>query len=270
MHSRGFSLVELSIVLVILGLLTGGILAGQSLIRASELRALSSEIQRFQAATNTFRDKYFAIPGDFRDATRFWGLQIVGSGCTSNSGIAAASAPGACDGNGNGIVPVIGTADTSGEPFQLWRHLQLAGLIEGTYTGLSGSVGGLDATQGSNIPASRISNGGWLAYTFGVQPGNGSVYGMDYGNSFNFGARTASGTVFSRAPTLLRPEEMWNLDIKMDDGRPAYGNIIAYPWGTAASDNRCTLNAADETDLDSDYNLALNAQVCAFYVRNAF
>ena len=70
---RGFSLVELSIVLVILGLLTGGILAGQSLIRASELRAVSTEFQRYVAAVNTFRDKYFMLPGDMSNATAFWG-----------------------------------------------------------------------------------------------------------------------------------------------------------------------------------------------------
>jgi prepilin-type N-terminal cleavage/methylation domain-containing protein len=59
---RGFSLVELSIVLVILGLLTGGILTGQNLIRAAELRSAVTELQRHQASTQSFRDKYFAIP----------------------------------------------------------------------------------------------------------------------------------------------------------------------------------------------------------------
>ena len=60
----GFSLVELSIVLVILGLLTGGILAGQSLIRAAELRSISTDYSRYIAAVQAFRDKYFALPGD--------------------------------------------------------------------------------------------------------------------------------------------------------------------------------------------------------------
>ena len=46
---QGFSLVELSIVLVILGLLTGGILAGQNLIRAAELRAVTTQINNFSS-----------------------------------------------------------------------------------------------------------------------------------------------------------------------------------------------------------------------------
>lgn len=66
--TRGFSLVELSIVLVILGLLTGGILAGQSLIRAAELRSVTTEYGRWVTAMHSFRDKYMAIPGDMRDA----------------------------------------------------------------------------------------------------------------------------------------------------------------------------------------------------------
>ncbi|MFM9890490.1 MAG: type II secretion system protein, partial [Rickettsiales bacterium] len=69
----GFSLVELSIVLVILGLLTGGILSGQSLIRAAELRSVSTEYNRYVTAVQTFRDKYFALPGDMTNAQSFWG-----------------------------------------------------------------------------------------------------------------------------------------------------------------------------------------------------
>ena len=72
-ETQGFSLVELSIVLVILGLLTGGILAGQNLIRASELRSVSTQINQLNTAFMTFRDTYFALPGDMRNAQDFWG-----------------------------------------------------------------------------------------------------------------------------------------------------------------------------------------------------
>jgi prepilin-type N-terminal cleavage/methylation domain-containing protein len=65
-----FSLVELSIVLVILGLLVGGVLSGQALIRASEMRSITAQANQYRAAIYSFRDKYFAIPGDMANARR--------------------------------------------------------------------------------------------------------------------------------------------------------------------------------------------------------
>lgn len=93
MCTRGFSLVELSIVLVILGLLTGGILAGQSLIRAAELRSYITDVQRYPAAVNAFKDKYFAYPGDMANATKFWGA-LGGDGTGNDAACQALSASG--------------------------------------------------------------------------------------------------------------------------------------------------------------------------------
>jgi prepilin-type N-terminal cleavage/methylation domain-containing protein len=139
-NMRGFSLVELSIVLVILGLLTGGILAGQSLIRASELRAVTTEYQRYATATQTFRDKYFALPGDFRDATRFWQRMTNTADCITNS-TAAVNAAGSCDGDADAFIEAAAAASQSGEMFHYWRQLALAGLVEGTYSGVAGGGG---------------------------------------------------------------------------------------------------------------------------------
>ena len=90
---RAFSLVELSIVLVILGLLVGGILAGQSLIHAAELRAVSSEYQRYRTAIYAFRDKYLGLPGDITTATNFWGAADGSTGTTRPAGRHKALAP---------------------------------------------------------------------------------------------------------------------------------------------------------------------------------
>ncbi len=153
---QAFSLVELSIVLVILGLLTGGILAGQSLIRAAEVRSVGTDYNRYVAATQTFRDKYMAIPGDMNNATRFWTRQVNASHCVTNSA-AAVSTPGTCDGNGDGnVYGWSPNASESGESFQFWRQLALAGLVEGSYTGLAGSGGVAHHTIGTNARLQRF------------------------------------------------------------------------------------------------------------------
>src|SRR5580658_7858400 len=62
--AAGFTLIELSIVLVIIGLIVGGVLAGQDLIRAAAARAQITQIEKYNTAVNTFRGKYNALPGD--------------------------------------------------------------------------------------------------------------------------------------------------------------------------------------------------------------
>lgn len=267
---HAFSLVELSIVLVILGLLTGGILGGQALIRAAELRAVSTEYSRYAAAAMTFRDKYFAVPGDFRDATRFWGWQVNGSNCTTNSSAAVNSA-GACDGNGDGILlwDNSGAVGTAREMHQFWRHLALAGLVEGNFTGLGGpTLNSADCVPGTNCPQSKMTNGGWGAAQQSCGMGTGCYINRyaatNYPAYFTFGRRPTSG---GNTPIeiLLKPEEAWNIDTKMDDGQPALGNVNAV-WRGA---NWCTTSATN-TDAAGTYNLSSSTIFCALYFLNAF
>jgi len=65
---QGFTLIELSIVLVIIGLIVGGILVGQDLIKGAEIRATVAQVEKYNSAVNTFRTKFNAMPGDIPQA----------------------------------------------------------------------------------------------------------------------------------------------------------------------------------------------------------
>ena len=83
---RGFTLIELSIVLVIIGLIIGGVLVGKELIAASEIRAQISQFEKFQNATNAFKLKYGCLPGDCANASSFWDFSSYGGALGNGNG----------------------------------------------------------------------------------------------------------------------------------------------------------------------------------------
>lgn len=253
----GFSLVELSIVLVILGLLVGGVLSGQSLIRAAELRSVTTDFTRYSTSLYTFRDKYFALPGDMTNATSFWGKQNTGTeNCTGDT--AAAGTPGTCNGNGDGLINI------GQEGHRAWQQLALAGLIEGSYTGYNGGgtgCGGLcDDVAGVNVPKARLGNGG---YSF-IRTGQDTVgdvaliFSTQLSSSWTGFIVGAKQVNFYYNLSILKPEEAWNIDTKVDDGRPQYGSIFPYRNTTCTTTN---------DPVTTDYALTSNNVACNLIYR---
>jgi prepilin-type N-terminal cleavage/methylation domain-containing protein len=116
-RERGFTLIEIAIVLVIIGLLLGGVLKGQELITSARVRNIISQQDGLKAAFFGFLDRYRAYPGDYSQAT------------TSIPGCAACQ-----NGNNNGQIRTVAAGDAIEEQIAVWEHLSRAGFINGSYT----------------------------------------------------------------------------------------------------------------------------------------
>ena len=128
-------------------------------------------------------------------------------------------------------------------------------MVEGSYTGVAGSGGTNDSLIGINVPALKISSGGISAYK--QDTGGSRSFNIDIHSNFIIGARqTASHT----GNPLFKPEEVWMIDKKIDDGRPGYGKVMPR-WI-----DECT-NADDNDDIDTTYKLNNSAVACAVWIR---
>jgi prepilin-type N-terminal cleavage/methylation domain-containing protein len=257
LHPNAFSLVELSIVLVILGLLAGGVLSGQSLIRAAELRSISVDLQRYQTATLSFRDKYMALPGDMANATAFWGEVATGANCKTTSSTGKPT----CDGNGDGrIATDCGNNTDCYERYRYWQHLANAGLIEGSYSGIAGPASLSHHVPGVNSPRSRISSASFGVYFTGTISNNTTLFDGDYGNAISLrDDKKIGASNLTDQWAIITPEEMWNIDTKLDDGRPASGRIFSYkPFNNGGQ-----LNCADGTTSAAAYKLLHTGVACS-------
>lgn len=250
-RTAGFTLVELAIVLTILGLLAGGILAGQVLIHSAELRSVLKENEQYQVAVNSFKEKYFGLPGDLANATQFWGRADNGS----FSGQCAApltntgSGKQTCNGNGDGLV--YDAAGTVYERYRIWQHLSNAGLIIGSYTGVA-SGGGV--VVGVNIPQSKSDAAGWDILIAG-ETGSAIIPQATYNNTLTLGVPNGSS---------FTAEDVWSIDSKVDDAKPMTGNVLVYKH------NACTSSAGNPNSLNAVYDLDNTNILCNIIFNNAF
>ena len=260
----GFSLVELSIVLVILGLLVGGVLAGQSLIRSSQMRSITEDINRFRAATASFTDKYGFMPADFPKATMVWGeLHADTATCQGTNTTTAGTAT--CNGDGDGIVSKISNWNYT-ELMTYWQHLGNAGLLDGQYFKLGGATAGGCNGRPKGSPKSKIGDNAsytfqyswsdWVEAGWGVSalltPINTNIYVV--------GTMPPGWASCHSVPSLggvVSPDEAFLTDTKFDDGKPATGMILNYKNTSALAPGCTTTNVA----ATSVYALGTNA-VC--------
>jgi len=243
--NKGFSLLELSIVLVIIGLIAGGIVAGSSMIRAAEIRQLITTVDRYKTSTLVFRDKYFALPGDMKNATQFWTSATDGSTnqCT-NPATDEGAGKQTCNGDGDNNIPVSDTTAQTYERYRFWQHLANAELIAADVSGVPDPAkSALDLgnrlTAGLNTP--DVLGASVHPETLSCSGACGTMY-------------PENGGLTLRYTTLLTAKEAWNVDKKLDDGRPGLGFIK----NQHDNNTNCT-TSTDETvaewALDTDVNI---------------
>jgi prepilin-type N-terminal cleavage/methylation domain-containing protein len=191
MKKSGFTLVELSIVLVIIGLIVGGVVGGQSLVASAKSQKIIKEIREIQVGWNAFQLQYDALPGDFSEATDYW--PVASHSWMSN-------------GDGDGKLGWVGNS----EPIVAFEHMIVAELLQGHVGELS-----FLATNENRYGSSVVDGSNYLI-----------EYRADEGaNRLYLYVRTAQND------PILTPAQMKKIDKALDDGQPRRGKMRAYSGG---------------------------------------
>jgi prepilin-type N-terminal cleavage/methylation domain-containing protein len=254
-QTKGFTLVELSIVIIIIGFLIAGVSAGNSLIQSAKLNAVINEMTNYHTAYITFNDRYNAVPGDMPNASSYW------PNCTPNS-------VSYCNGNGNGMIELDGNwalfaiAPTM-ETYLAWRELLLAGMINngGTATNIDllNSANTFSLADIGTSPASAFPNGTYyisgMYYAFYPQGAAISPWGSNNQSPnilYLIGQQFQNGGYYK----ILTPTQAATIDQKADDGNPLTGT-----W-RGVNDARDCFNGQCECLSGSSYKFTFTQPAC--------
>ena len=219
MGTQGFTLIELSIVLVIIGLIVGGVLVGQDLIKAAYVRAQISQIESYNTAVNTFYGKYQALPGDMNATV------AQQNGFTPRGQYAG-------EGDGSGVIESI-SADApnsnlccrqgAGETGLFWVDLSSANglnlnLIDQSFhLATATNIDFGDNPVDPYMPKAKLGQGNYIV-----------VYSNAGANYFSIGHALGiwNGGYLDASPGIT-VATAHNIDAKIDDGFPQTGRVQA-------------------------------------------
>lgn len=255
----GFTLVEIAIVLVVIGLLLGGILKGQQLINSARVRNLADQNSGVQAAYYGFIDRFRNLPGDMLRATA---CTAVGTGIDAASCAVQNNAPGGISGTNGGN----GRIDTIAEAGAVWPHLSTAGFLNGTFSGQDAANADLTSTTYVTgvslgaVPPNAFQGPIMLAHMNDYVQGNAGATIVRL--SYSFGG-------------LIPVPILRDLDAKLDDGNAGTGvlrsaieatdgNVSGIFDGAVAwtSDGTALNDCIDQTATNSTWQVDSPNQTC--------
>ncbi len=237
MQRSAFTLLELAIAMIILGLLTATVLVGKELRKGAQIRSTIKEVEEINIALSNFYEAFQALPGDMSNASSYWP-----DNCPTN-----------CDGDDDKIIEAYNEALLS------WFHLTAANLLKGDYSGV-GDGDTSTHTAHVNAPKSTFQAGQYALLHY-HQEHFPDQHMIILGGPKN----TDIGLL-----AILDPNSAYNLDSKTDDGLPSSGKTYGRNgWNVDWDSTNCLIDengareANSETiDKNIEYNMDLNTNEC--------
>lgn len=233
---NGFTLVELAIALMVIGLLIGGVLKGQELIENAKITATIRQIKAYDAAAMIFRNTYGALPGDIKRPNRI-------PNCTNDNDMICGTA-----GNGNGKILESDTDPMQIELYNFFPHLTKAGMIQGPEGGTLDQMSNIGYQHSDH----NADNESYFIPEFPIP----SSYGIIpiYRNRHVSGERILESGHYLYFASLSA-KYLDALDSKMDDGKANSGMVTF-------EDPVCTI--------DGDYSVWNREESCDAYIGLGF
>ncbi|MBI5658730.1 MAG: prepilin-type N-terminal cleavage/methylation domain-containing protein [Nitrosomonadales bacterium] len=208
-NQSGFTLIEIAIVLVIIGLLLGGVLKGQELINSAKVKNLAADFKNVPLYIYGYQDKFKALPGDDTLAA------------THVSGVAATTPAGT---TGNGLINGEWNSNTyTHESMMFWQHARLAGLVAGQ---TASPTANFTSDQDPYIPQNAV----------------GGRVGIESGSTMPPIANLKGSYIVCSSHILGKFAKQ--LDTTMDDGVPSTGSIMVTNDTTGSTTARASSDAA--------------------------